>query len=490
MTALYNTQSIRELESQLTASQSLTLTQLMQRAGAAAWRVLQRQWPDCKTLVVYCGQGNNGGDGFVLAQRAHEAGLFVTVYALTMPDAMQGIAADAAFACQSAGVTILPIAMDSGHKADVIVDALLGIGCDRPLETPLSDLVSQINQSGSPVLAIDVPTGVNADTGCVVSKAVNASVTVTFVGLKLGLFTASGPAHVGHLLLETLSDETPLQVKPDAQLLSRDDLMAALPRRRRDTHKGDFGHVLIIGGDHGMGGAVRMAAEAAMRVGAGLVTVASRPEHLHIVTGSRPELMCRSVATADDLMPLIERATVVVIGPGLGQSEWSIELMQVVQSLKLPLVLDADALNLLAQKPHHNDHWIITPHPGEAASLLLTSSSQIQNNRFLAAQSLQQQFGGVAVLKGAGTIVQSPSSMPMVCAAGNPGMSSGGMGDVLSGVLGGLLAQDLPLSQAAEVGVLVHALAADRAVGDHGERGLLAPDVLNHLRWVVNPNED
>ena len=490
MTALYNTQSIRELESQLTASQSLTLTQLMQRAGAAAWRVLQRQWPDCKTLVVYCGQGNNGGDGFVLAQRAHEAGLFVTVYALTMPDAMQGIAADAAFACQSAGVTILPIAMDSGHKADVIVDALLGIGCDRPLETPLSDLVSQINQSGSPVLAIDVPTGVNADTGCVVSKAVNASVTVTFVGLKLGLFTASGPAHVGHLLLETLSDETPLQVNPDAQLLSRDDLMAALPRRRRDTHKGDFGHVLIIGGDHGMGGAVRMAAEAAMRVGAGLVTVASRPEHLHIVTGSRPELMCRSVATADDLMPLIERATVVVIGPGLGQSEWSIELMQVVQSLKLPLVLDADALNLLAQKPHHNDHWIITPHPGEAASLLLTSSSQVQNNRFLAAQSLQQQFGGVAVLKGAGTIVQSPSSMPMVCAAGNPGMSSGGMGDVLSGVLGGLLAQDLPLSQAAEVGVLVHALAADRAVGDHGERGLLATDVLNHLRWVVNPNDN
>jgi ADP-dependent NAD(P)H-hydrate dehydratase / NAD(P)H-hydrate epimerase len=271
--------------------------------------------------------------------------------------------------------------------------------------------------------------------------------------------------------------------------LQRSIVSAALPKRRRDTHKGDFGHVLVIGGDYGMGGAVRMAAEAAMRVGAGLVTVATRPEHLNVVTGARPEIMCSQVADANDLTPLLERSTIVVIGPGLGLSDWAQSLLAAVEQSALPVVVDADALNLLAQNPTSSDRWILTPHPGEAARLLDQTTEQVQADRYYAVSQLQQRYGGVAVLKGAGTLVQAADTITALCSAGNPGMASGGMGDVLSGVLGGLLAQKHSLLEAAEIGVMVHSMAADHAAEQGGERGLLATDVLQQLRLLVNPDD-
>jgi NAD(P)H-hydrate epimerase len=275
---------------------------------------------------------------------------------------------------------------------------------------------------------------------------------------------------------------TPSATRLEVGLLSR-----LLPRRPRGAHKGRFGHVLVVGGDHGMTGAVRMAAEAAARSGAGLVSVATRPEHAAAIAAVRPELMCHGVDGAAQLHPLLERATVVAIGPGLGQSPWAQRLLGQVLDADLPLVVDADALNLLAREPHNRGRWVITPHPGEAARLLGTAAAAVQADRFAAVEALADAFGGVAVLKGAGTLIRARGQVTYVCDAGNPGMASGGMGDVLTGVIAGLAAQGLDLEDAARAGVYAHAAAADAAARSGGERGLLALDLLPELRRLLNP---
>lgn len=264
-------------------------------------------------------------------------------------------------------------------------------------------------------------------------------------------------------------------------------LLKFLPKRLRNSQKGDFGHVLVIGGDHGMAGAPRMAGEAAARVGAGLISIATHPEHIDIISSERPELMAHGVKASKDLESLLKRATVIAIGPGLGQSTWSQQLFKKVLSTPQSKVVDADALNLLAKKSLHRDDWILTPHPGEAARLLKCSTAKIQKNRINAANDLQKKYGGVIVLKGAGTIVIGPDQKPAICKAGNPGMASGGMGDVLTGVIAGLLAQGLTLKQAAELGVCLHATAGDLAAKE-GKRGLLALDLMPYLRNLVNPS--
>lgn len=262
-------------------------------------------------------------------------------------------------------------------------------------------------------------------------------------------------------------------------------LKQLLSLRARDANKSDFGHVLIVGGDYGMAGAARMAGEAAARVGAGLVSVATRPEHIAIVSGQRPELMGHGIKKIKDLDNALKRATVIALGPGLGQSIWSQKLFKKILASKSPKIVDADGLNLLAKKPVHRADWILTPHPGEAARLLKTTTATIQADRFTAAMKLQKKFGGVIVLKGADTIVVNEDGKITTCTLGNPGMASGGMGDVLTGVISGLLAQGLGLSKAAELGVFIHASAGDQAAKD-GERGMLALDLMPHLRRLVN----
>lgn len=270
------------------------------------------------------------------------------------------------------------------------------------------------------------------------------------------------------------------------QTLDRTLLSSVFLPRARDAQKGDFGHVLVIGGDYGMGGAVRMAAEAALRVGAGLVSAATHPEQAAIVSSARPEIMCHGIEKAAALSPLLEKCSVVVLGPGLGKSKWSRALFEMVLEYDLPTVLDADALNLLSEAPQMKHHWILTPHPGEAARLLQQDLKTVQMDRIESANALVNRFGGVVVLKGAGTIVQQENTLPVICSLGNPGMATAGMGDVLSGVIGGLLAQHFSLLQAAKIGVLLHALAGDEAAKIHGERGLIATDLMVHLHRLVN----
>ncbi len=259
--------------------------------------------------------------------------------------------------------------------------------------------------------------------------------------------------------------------------------------RPSDANKGQFGHVLVVGGDHGMPGSVRLAAEGAARVGAGLVTVATRPEHVISTVNSRPELLCYGLnMPAECLATLVANASVIVLGPGLGKSAWSKELFDQVMLSSLPLIVDADGLNWLAHEVPHvkRENWVLTPHPGEAARLLNMTVNQIQSDRIQAVQLLQQRYGGVIVLKGAGTLICSTNQTVQECLSGNPGMASAGMGDLLSGMIAGFVAQGFELWQAAQIGVMLHAEAGDRVALKQGQRGMLASDLLMELPGLVN----
>ena len=373
-------------------------------------------------------------------------------------------------------------------EADLVVDALLGSGLERDVTGEFAKAVSAMNAHRAHVMALDIPTGVHGDTGQVMGTAVEADLTVTFVGLKAGLFSGEGAELSGVIAFDGL--DVPEHCRPQAEAMSRriSDrvLRRCLKRRARSAHKGDFGHVLIIGGGEGMPGAVRLAGEAALRTGAGLVTVATHPSHASIIVGSRPELMSHGIADADSLAPLLEKATAVAFGPGLGTSEWARQLFAVVGGLELPCVWDADALNLLAEMPAQSERRIITPHPGEAGRLLGEPTATVQDGRRAALNALQEKYGGVVVLKGANTLVTSKKKVPWLCTSGNPGMASPGMGDVLTGIIAALLAQGLGKEASAVVGVEAHARAGDRAARA-GERGTIASDLIAELRNVINP---
>ncbi|AJC50591.1 bifunctional ADP-dependent NAD(P)H-hydrate dehydratase/NAD(P)H-hydrate epimerase [Coxiella endosymbiont of Amblyomma americanum] len=489
MIKLYNSRQIHALE-KLAILSGINKYDLMLMAGKSAFETLTKRWPTIKEIIVCCGKGNNGGDGLVVACLAHQKGLNVTIYSLIRSTDYCGPAAQAAEDCTKEGLTIQHFPVPLYFNKGLIVDALLGRGLRGEIKSPYSEIITAINAAKQPVLSLDVPSGVNIDTGAVHSKAVKADVTITFIGLKQGLYTAQAPTYCGELEWNSsgLSNYLFSKIKTHNYLLNWSQVHCLFPpRRERDSHKGNYGHVLVIGGDYGMGGAVRMSAEAAARVGAGLVTVATRPEHIPIVSGSRPELMCYQVDKADDLDNLLKSSvTVIVIGPGLGKSVWAKSLLNKILCTKIPKVLDADSLNLLAENPTQREDWILTPHPGEASRLLHVPCQKIQSNRFKAIRQLTKNYSGVVVLKGAGTLIKGKKKRISICPSGNPGMSTGGMGDILSGVIGGLLAQKLNLTAAAQVGVFIHSLAADRAAKEGGERGLLATDLFPHLRSLMN----
>ena len=461
---------------------------LMERAGDAALSVLRARWPDAQRLTVVCGAGNNAGDGYVLARLARRAGLQVTVAALADPQRLQGDALQAFQDWHGIGGDTAPFQDERLQGADVLIDGLLGTGLARPLADQWRAAVEAINANVTPVLALDIPSGLSADTGAVLGAAVRAEATVSFIGLKQGLFTAEGPEYGGTVYFDDLQvpSEIFLSVYPSAVRMGPEVLQRLLPVRSRSCHKGRCGHVLVVGGDRGMAGAARLAAEAAVRTGAGLVSVATRPEHAATIAAARPELMCHGVDGARALAPLLQRANVIVLGPGLGQTGWASELLSAALDSRLPLVVDADALNLLAREPTQRGNWILTPHPGEAGRLLGTDTGTVQADRFAALEALVDAFAGTIVLKGAGSLTRSPGGVTYVCDAGNPGMASGGMGDVLSGVLAALVAQGLDLEDAARAGTYLHAAAADRAA-QAGERGLLASDLMPELRRLANP---
>jgi hydroxyethylthiazole kinase-like uncharacterized protein yjeF len=484
--ALYSAAQVREIEQCAISQLGIPAAELMERAGLAAWQCFESRWPGAESVAVLCGGGNNGGDGYVFARHALAAGLRVHVTALVGIDTLHGVAAAAARRAAESGIVPEPPNVAGPADADVVVDALLGTGLDRDVSGPIADAIAAI--AGKPVLSLDLPSGLHADSGRIMGTAVRADCTITFIGLKPGLYTGSGPDCCGVIIRSDLGlpGEVFAGMAPAALQLDYATLQNLLPPRPRSAHKGHCGHVLIVGGDHGFAGAALMAAEAAARVGSGLVSLATHAAHTGAIVASRPELMAHAVESPAELGPLLERATVVAVGPGLGQSSWSSGLLARVLESRLPLVLDADALNLLARDPSRSERWILTPHPGEAARLLETSAEVIQRDRFAAVTALRQRYDGVVVLKGAGTLVAVVDGPPGICTHGNPGMASGGMGDVLTGVIAGLLAQGLSRPDAAQLGVCLHGAAADAAATE-GERGMLAGDLMPWLRRLANP---
>jgi ADP-dependent NAD(P)H-hydrate dehydratase / NAD(P)H-hydrate epimerase len=486
--AVHTADQVRALDRHAIDDLHIPSYTLMTRAGEAALGVLRSCWPSAQRVAVVCGPGNNGGDGYVLARLARAQRLDVVTIGLHEPGRLQGDARRAHDDFVAAGGTVVGWHAECLRGADVIVDAIFGVGLARAVEGVAKEAIAAIVKSRKHVLALDIPSGLHADTGEMLGVAVRATRTLAFIGLKLGFYLGHGPNCTGVVMWDGL--ELPPQalghVAAAAIRIDEPAIAELLPPRHRSAHKGQHGSVLVIGGNIGMAGAARMAGEAALRVGAGLVTVATRHENVPAIVGARPELMCRAVASVAELQTLIDRASVIALGPGLGQDEWSQTMFDTALSAGGRAVVDADALNLLARAPRTNAQWILTPHPGEAARLLQSSSGQVQHDRLGAARAIVQRYGGTAVLKGAGTLVVTEGDRPAICDRGNPGMATGGMGDVLTGVIAGIVAQTHDLAAAARVGVLVHALAGDMAAR-RGERGLLATDLFAHLPTCVNP---
>jgi NAD(P)H-hydrate epimerase len=485
---LYAPVDVRELDRRAIDDHGIPGYTLMNRAGQFAFSAIRERWPD-RSLVVVCGAGNNAGDGYVIARLALNAGIPAEVIYVVEPHNLGGDAAQAVadFMDKGGQARLFEGMLPDGDI--VLVDALLGTGLDREVGGRFAEVVTAINEHPAPVLAVDVPSGLNAETGQVMGVAVEARMTATFVGMKCGLLTGRGPALCGEVIYHSLGvpeavfDGVPVK----ARLIGGATLRELLRPRPRDAHKGLSGHVLVVGGGEGMPGAARLAGEAALRAGAGLVSVATHPQHVAAVSADRPELMCKGVETAVDLASLIERATVIAVGPGLGQTDWAREMLDAVLATDLPLIVDADALNLLAVKPTARRQWVLTPHPGEASRLLDQDTTAIQQDRFAAAAALAERYEATVVLKGAGTLVANRQGDIALCNAGNPGMAVAGMGDVLTGVIAGLTAQFDDLWLAARCGVLVHARAGDMAAVTGGERGMLASDLFAAVREQVNP---
>ncbi len=482
--ALYSAAQVRDLDALLIAAGTPGF-ELMQRAAQASWRALRRRWPQTTRVDVLAGSGNNAGDGYLLAALAQKAGWTVRVLAVGDPQRLAGDARLAFEAAQAAGVAVLPWVARTSLEG-VLVDALLGTGLSGEVRSPYREAIEAINASRLPVLALDIPSGLCADSGRALGCAVRAELTVTFIGLKLGLFSGDGPTLVGDLVFDDLrADPAILATVPmKARRLTAAGLQA-LPARRRDAHKGDFGRLLVIGGDSGAGGAALLAAQSALRCGAGLVSAATREMHVAAFLARCPELMVRGLASANQLLPLVEASDVLVVGPGLGRGAWGRSLLSVAASRNdKRQVWDADALNLLAagvvQAPAG---LVLTPHPGEAARLLGCSGAQVQADRPQAALSLAHKFAACVVLKGAGTLIATSEGELALCDHGHPAMAGAGLGDVLAGIIGALLAQGMSAQEAAHLAVWLHARAGER-LGSLG-RGIAASDLIAPVRELL-----
>ncbi|MGH8387078.1 MAG: NAD(P)H-hydrate dehydratase [Pseudomonas sp.] len=481
--ALYSAAQVRALDASLIAAGTPGF-ELMQRAARATWRALVRQWPTANELTIATGHGNNAGDGYLVAVLARRAGWKVRVLAVGDPQRLQGDAALAYAEALSEKVSIESWMAQSQWRG-IVLDALLGTGLIGEVREPYVSAITAINGSGLPVVAVDIPSGLCADTGRVLGHAVRADLTVTFIGMKLGLFTGDAADGVGELVFNDLhADPLLLEAAPTSALRLTAGNLPRLASRAPTSHKGKFGHVLLIGGDRGLGGAILLSAQSALRSGAGMVSVATRSEHVPAALARIPEAMVLGTSSANQLMELLEKVSVLVVGPGLGQAAWGRGLLSVAASASLPQVWDADALNLLAQE-HVKlpKDCVITPHPGEAARLLGVSTAQVQADRPAAAHALSKKYTAVVVLKGAGSLIACPDGRLAVCHQGHPAMATAGLGDVLAGLIGALLAQGMAAFDAACLGVWLHANAGEQQ-GKFG-RGLAASDLIPAIRQLL-----
>lgn len=480
--SLHDAAQVRALDARLMAAGTPGAV-LMQRAAQAAWRALRRRWPQVRKLCVLAGPGNNAGDGYLLAVLARRAGWDVQVYSLADPARLRDAAAQAYAEACAQGVQVQPWHAEAVLDG-LLVDAMLGTGLAGELREPYASAVARINASGLPCLALDIPSGLCADTGRLWGAAVRADLTVTFIALKLGLFTGAGPDQVGELCFADLQADAALCAAAPAmaQRLTAGNLQR-LPARPRTTHKGRCGRLLVVGGERGYGGAALLAAQSGLRGGAGMVSLATREEHVAGALARCPELMVRGLLSSGQLLALLPGHDVLVVGPGLGQGAWGRSLLTAAAQFEGAQVWDADALNLLAAgRVQIRAGAVLTPHPGEAARLLGCSLAEVQDDRPAAALRLAQRYQAVVVLKGAGSLVTDGHTLRL-CEHGHPAMAGPGLGDVLAGLIGALLAQGLAALPASELAVWLHARAGER-LGQAG-RGLLASELVGVIRELL-----
>ena len=507
----YSSETVRNLD-YLMVEQGIIENsyQLMTRAAQALLDFINLNYPKIEHLTIVCGAGNNAGDGYVLARLAKsqkkEPPLKVQLISVfDLKSSPEGLSGDARRAYKDwleCGGSIDSMADAHFLSTDLIVDALIGTGLNRALEDEWYDAVVTINASPKPVLSVDIPSGLDANTGATHGIAVNATQTITFIAQKMGMYTAQARNHCGKIIFASLGvpDRLYQQAEHSAILLEWTNIARKLPCRSPVSNKGDHGHLLIIGGDYGMAGACRIAGEAALRTGSGLVSIATRKENVNAITSTRPELMVHGVDSGDDLEPLLEKATAIAIGPGLGTGQWGRALLdKIIKHLKhqpdtddhdscINCVIDADALNIMAKRNLviQNRNIIYTPHFGEACRLLKCSSEcpSQETDRFAMLRSLREKYYGTFILKGAGTLINFGEDTA-VCPYGNEGMASAGMGDCLTGIIGALLAQKLPAVEAAQVGVCLHAKAGDLAAQE-GKAGMIVSDLFPKIRQLLN----
>jgi hydroxyethylthiazole kinase-like uncharacterized protein yjeF len=497
MTSLYSVSEIREIEHAALAA--LPAGALMQRAGQAAAKaaleLIAKPRGDAKVLVL-AGPGNNGGDALEAAYRLEQAGLQVTVLHDADPARQSADARQALQRAKNSSVRFADPALLSGIGSThwtLVIDGLFGIGLMRPITGVWLGVVETINTLSCPVLALDVPSGLNADTGNIVGPdriAVRASHTITFIGDKPGLYTCDGRDYAGKIQVARLDIERKHFKSPHAHLNDVKFFAEALRQRSHNSHKGSYGDVAVIGGAHGMGGAPILAARAAAKCGAGRIFAAFL-EEAPAYDSVQPELMFRLAREFD-----FSSATLVA-GPGLGSSRAAHDVLARALNADVPLVLDADALNLVALEPglqqklaQRSEASILTPHPLEAARLLAISSAAVQADRLAAARELARRFGATVVLKGSGTVIARSNGHVAINTTGNPALATAGTGDVLAGICGALLAQGWPEWDAALGAVWLHGHAADvlveQGVGPIGlTAGELIPAVRNALNQLV-----
>lgn len=500
-------EEMRRLDRDAVSTYGIPVLLLMEQAGMGVVREMARRYGDLaeRTIVVLAGKGHNGGDGLVAARHLLQCGARVRVF-LTFPaDASRGEARNQAEMFRKIGGRLLdPSNFDRAAfrsaltEADLIVDALVGTGLSAPIAGFAAELATDVNAAHTPVVAVDIPSGISADTGDALGVAVRADLTVTFALPKRGHFLSPGAEHTGELRVVDIGiprraiDTAALPLS----LFTAEAAARCLPARPREGHKGTFGHVFVVAGSLGRSGAALLASRAALRTGAGLTTLAC-PESVltagearpaEIMTLPLPETAERTLAARalDPLLAALKPAGAVAIGPGLStQAETQAVIRELLARITVPMVVDADGLNALADhlEPLRRPHppMILTPHPGEMGRLTRLGSREVQRRRIELAIDFARIHQVVLVLKGARTVVATPDGRATVNSTGNAGMATAGAGDVLTGVIAALLAQGLPVDQAARLGVYLHGSAGDLIAAEHGERGMLAGDLVDRI---------
>lgn len=483
-TPLYRSQQVKQGEASAASTAGMTMYQLMLMAGEAVFKRVTHEYGVKATLLVLCGGGNNGGDGYIVAKLAQESGMTVGVWSIKPASQLTGDAKTAYLAYVAAGGKETAMNLATLGDFDVVVDAMLGTGLRGEVRSDTALLIHELNRNHKQVVAIDVPSGLCSDTGQVLGCSVQAAHTVTFIGVKQGLVTGKARAHVGQLHFDGLAvDHHFAQVEKPSAYLDFPEILSQLKMRDPCAHKGSHGKALLVGGALGMGGAILIAAQACLRAGAGMTACLTESCHLSAGLTLAPEAMFAEW-TLENIQSRLEWCDVIAFGPGIGCASLAKELAAIVNLSDKPKVIDADGLTMLIRDPIVDARRLITPHPGEAAKLLECTVREVESDRYRSVKRLQARYGGVAVLKGAGTLV-CDGRETYVCSAGNPGMASAGMGDALTGIIVALLAQGLDVSLAARAGVMLHSCAADLDAGKNGQFGLLATDVIANLRCVL-----